>query len=231
MSTQTDSILNEIFNKLKSSLTPIGSGGITSQAAVSSIFSLANSIEKNPVSPEQFRLFLEEVHDYLINLDSAKKSSIFRTIRLCILSPGHVKTLITHDITWVVIISLEQDNESNIMERTQALKIIEKVRKIAPDLFPASFGRSLVAISNSKEDSFRKVCIDSLRELALLNPAVVATVHGFPTLLDAVVDPINQDSAENILFTLVYLFNDPQTRKVVAPCVDLKILVSCCSVL
>lgn len=226
MSVQTDTILNEILGKLKSSLTPINSGGISSQAAVSSIFSLTNTLEKNPVSVENFHVFLEEVHDLLVNLDAAKKSALFRTIRFCIVSPVHVKSFVTNDVSWIVIISLEQDNESNIMERTQALKLMERVRKIAPELFPTSFGRSLVAIANSKEDSFRKVCIDSLRELALLNPSLVATVHGFPSLLDAVVDPINQESAEHILYTLVYLLNDPLTRKILAPCVDLKVLLS-----
>lgn len=226
MATQTDSILIEILAKLKSSLCTPSGGGISSQAAVSSIFSLANSIEKNPVSLENFYLFLEEIHDILVNVDSGKKSAIFRTIRLCITSAVHVKTFISNDVTWIVIISLEQDNESNIMERTQALKIMEKVRKIAPEYFPVAFGRSLVAIGNSKEDSFRKVCIDFIRELALTNPGLVATVHGFATLLDAVIDPINHDSAESILFSLVYLLNEPQTRKILSPCIDLKQLVS-----
>lgn len=198
--------LTEILVKLRHSLAN------TSTNAVSSIFSLTLSLERNPPSVEDMKSFLIDVHDILVNLDSARKSSIFRVIRYCLSSSAHVKVLLSNEIVWFVIISLEQDNESNTMERVQALKLIEKVRKVASELFPVGFGRSLVAVANSKEDSFRKVCIDAIRELALSNPSLVAIVHGFPTLLDAVLDPINQDSAESIIYTILYLLNDPQTR-------------------
>lgn len=198
--------LAEILVKLRHSLTN------ASTNAVSSIFSLTLSLERNPPSVEDLQSFLVEVHDMLVNLDSARKSSIFRVIRYSLSSPSHVKALLRNEIVWFVTISLEQDNESNTMERVQALKLIEKVRKVASDLFPVGFGRSLVAVANAKDDSLRKVCIDSIRELALSNPNLVAIVHGFPTLLDAVLDPINQDSAESTIYTILYLLNDPQTR-------------------
>ena len=51
------------------------------------------------------------------------------------------------------------------MERTQAFKLMGKVLVIAPQIFPTSFARSLVAVANfnkedvSKEDPFRKVSL------------------------------------------------------------------------
>jgi rapamycin-insensitive companion of mTOR len=113
----------------------------------------------------------------------------------------------------------------------QALKIIEKVQEISAETFPVAFARSLVAVANYKEDAFRKICIEALRDLALKNPELVAAVEGFAPMMDAVMEPITQSMADSILLTIIYLLNDPATRAVVAHGVDLRTLVSLCSVL
>ena len=80
------------------------------------------------------------------------------------------------------------------------------------DAFPVAFARSLVAISNHKDDNLRRICIETLRELSVENPRVVATVNGLTTLLDVVLEPSSQDMAEPILISLLYLLNDPRSR-------------------
>jgi rapamycin-insensitive companion of mTOR len=82
------------------------------------------------------------------------------------------------------------------------------------DIFPVAFARSLVAISNHKDDNLRRVCIETLRELSVENPRVVAMVNGLTTLLDVVLEPASQDMAEPILMSLLYLLNDPKSRYV-----------------
>ncbi len=111
----------------------------------------------------------------------------------------------------MVVESLEKEAEYTV-ERVQALKLMDKVRKVDPDHYPVAFGRSLIAIANSKDDSFRKICIESLQELAVVNPSLVASLHGFSTLMDVVMDPITQDLADNITITILFLLNDPVTR-------------------
>ncbi len=98
------------------------------------------------------------------------------------------------------------------MERMQAFKLMEKVRIIAPHIYPLAFGRSLVAVTNFKEDNFRKLCLEALRELSLANPKVVAAVNGYSSLLEGVLEPITQEMADSILLTVLYLLNDPQIR-------------------
>lgn len=194
-------ILNEIVGKLKDGL----------PGACQSVFSLSTSLERQVVSTDDFQRFLQDTHDLLITLDSAKRSSLFRVIRYCIQSAAYVKVLVSEDVHWLIVAALERESDYS-MERIQALKIIDRIRKIAPDAFPVAFARSLVAISNSKEDNFRKVCLESLRELAVANPCLVAVVQGFTTLIDAVVDPVAQDVADNILRSILFLLNDPSTR-------------------
>jgi len=112
------------------------------------------------------------------------------------------------------------------MERMQALKLIEKTRSIAPRIFPIAFARSLVAIANHKEDVFRKISIEALRSLSMVNPALVASVDGFIPLLDAIIEPINPSMADSILLTILYLLNDPYTRHLVSGSIDLRVLIS-----
>ena len=112
------------------------------------------------------------------------------------------------------------------MERMQALKLIEKTRLIAPRTFPIAFARSLVAIANHKEDTFRKISIEALRSLSMVNPALVASVDGFIPLLDAIIEPINPPMADSILLTILYLLNDPHTRNLVSGSIDLRVLIS-----
>lgn len=194
-------ILNEIVSKLKDGL----------PGACQSVFSLSTSLERQVVTTEDFQRFLQDIHDLLITLDSAKRSSLFRVIRYCLQSAAYVKVLVQEDIHWLIVAALERESDYS-MERIQALKIIDRIRLKAPEVFPIAFARSLVAISNSKEDNFRKVCLESLRELSIANPTLVAVVQGFTTMMDAVVDPVSQDVADNILRTILFLLNDPSTR-------------------
>jgi hypothetical protein len=54
--------------------------------------------------------------------------------------------------------------------------------------------------------SIYRVCIETLRELSVENPRVVATVNGISTLLDAVLDPSSQVSLIYICIFIYSLF-------------------------
>ena len=59
---------------------------------------------------------------------------------------------------------------------------------------PRIIAHSIIAIADDKDDQFRRSCLDTLRELAVLNIEVVAQCNGVKTLLDAVLDPSNRVS-------------------------------------
>ncbi len=174
-----------------------------------------NSLEKQLVAVDDFQLFLNAAHDLLILFDSAKRSSLLRAIRYSISSVQHVQCLKDEEIHYIVVNSFERESD-NTMERIQALKMMDRVRRICnlKDGYPISFARSLVSIANSKEDNFRKIALESLRELSLSHTSLVAAVQGFSTLMDAVVEPVSQDIADAITHTILFLLNDPLTRYV-----------------
>ena len=149
-----------------------------------------------------------------------------RVVRLAIQNEDHCQVVIDEELHWVVINSLERDTDQAILERMQALKLIKRIMAIAPTKFPISFTRSLVAISHYKDDNIRRVCLESLRELAVINPEIVANVNGFTCLLEAVLDPSIHDMCEPIVMSLLYLMGNQSTRIHVRPYLDLRILLA-----
>jgi rapamycin-insensitive companion of mTOR len=178
-----------------------------------SIFNLSTTLEKQLVDVEDFKLFLQAVHDYLVTANSPGRSTIFRVIRYCLTTLAHVQAVVDEQVHYIVVMSMEKESDYS-MERIQALKIIDRSRRVCghTNVYPAIFARSLVSIANSKEDNFRKIAVESLRELTLSNPTLVASVQGFPSLMDAIIDPVTQDIADSVMHTVLFLMNDPATR-------------------
>lgn len=151
---------------------------------------------------------------------------MLRVIRLSIQNDEHCQAIQEEELHWVIILSLERDTDQMVLERMQALKLMKRIMTISPAKFPICFARSLVAISNFKDDSIRRVCLETLRELCVINPEIVALVNGFTCLLEAVLDPSLQDMVEPIVMSLLYLMGNQHTRKYVRPYLDLRILLS-----
>lgn len=85
---------------------------------------------------------------------------------------------------------------------------------LSPSKFPESFARSLVAMATCKDESFRKLSLEMLRELCVLNPDMTSRVNGFRVLLDAVIDPdIDDILSETILMSLLYLLTSSNSRQ------------------
>jgi hypothetical protein len=110
-----------------------------------------------------------------------------------------------------VIVSLEKDSELS-WERMQALKLIKKFLDISPDTLPIGFARSLVAIASEKGDNFRRVSLETLRQIGSCNAQVACDSGAFRVLFDAVLDPSTSHLAECILMTVLHLLNSPNTR-------------------
>jgi rapamycin-insensitive companion of mTOR len=104
----------------------------------------------------------------------------------------------------------------------QALKIMKKILDLAPRLFPIGFARSLVA-------NFRRVALETLRELGIKNAEIAYEADAFRVLFDAVIDPSTSELSETILLSMLHLLNSAETRKFVRPQLDLQCLV--CSLL
>lgn len=171
----------------------------------------ANSLISKPAPLDEFVQFLRQVYNTLILGDAAVRVVLLRVIRLALHDASHCNALIKEEIHWIIISSLERDHDY-VQERMQALKVMKKFISISPGEFPQSFMRSLVAVANHKDDNIRRVCLETLRQLTVINPAIVLQASGLSCLLDAVIEPSTHDMAESILMSVLYLLNDSSSR-------------------
>ncbi|EPY80940.1 hypothetical protein CB1_000775024 [Camelus ferus] len=119
-------------------------------------------------------------------------------------------------------IDIQQSNE---VERTQALRLVRKMITVNASLFPSSVANSLIAVGNDglqERDRMVRACIAIICELALQNPEVVALRGGLNTILKNVIDCQLSRINEALITTILHLLNHPKTRQYVRADVELE---------
>jgi rapamycin-insensitive companion of mTOR len=175
------------------------------------LYGFSSTVSSAECSLEEFQRLLHQVHDVLISCDSILRSIIIRLVRMLLKDSGFCASVVEEEFHWLLVMSLERDHEF-VQERMQALKCMRRFIELAPATFPIAFARSLVAVANNKDDNIRRVCLETLRELVIVNAEVVVRVNGLSSLLDAVIEPNTQDMSESILLSVLFLLNDPKNR-------------------
>lgn len=94
----------------------------------------------------------------------------------------------------------------------QALKTIRRCTDISPDTLQLAFVRSVVAVASDRDDKFRRICIDTLREICFRNPAISSFCGGFRVLFDALLQPDCFEMIDSIIATMLFLYDSPETR-------------------
>jgi Rapamycin-insensitive companion of mTOR, N-term len=74
------------------------------------------------------------------------------------------------------------------------LRLATRNAQVSPERVPRCVVRSVSAVAGHAEDNFRRVCLETLRELAVACPRAVAAVGGLRCLFAAVLDPTTQVS-------------------------------------
>ncbi|KAM6975890.1 rapamycin-insensitive companion of mTOR-like [Tautogolabrus adspersus] len=119
-------------------------------------------------------------------------------------------------------IDIQQSNE---VERTQAVRLARKMISVNAQLFPSSLTNALIAVGNDglhERDRMVRVCIAILCELSLKNPVVVAQQGGLSTILRSVTACQLIRINEALITTVLHLLNHPHTRRYVRADVELE---------
>ncbi|KAI9907033.1 hypothetical protein PsorP6_003890 [Peronosclerospora sorghi] len=157
--------------------------------------------------------------------DTSTRAGALRALRYAISSSSSIKYFVDLNLPVFVVRSLERE-QKHLTERVQALKVVRRVMEIDATQIPTGLVASLTAIAGHKDDNMRRVCLETMRELALLNVEVVAQANGTKILVDAILEPSFQDLADSLLMTLLLILNEPSTRKFVDPFVDSQVLLA-----
>ncbi|KAM6230807.1 rapamycin-insensitive companion of mTOR isoform 2-T2 [Porphyrio hochstetteri] len=160
----------------------------------------------------------------LLNEAKEVRAAGLRALRYLIRDSSVLQKVLKLKVDYLIArcIDIQQSNE---VERTQALRLVRKMITVNASLFPSSITNSLIAVGNDglqERDRMVRACIAIICELALQNPEVVALRGGLSTILKNVIDCQLSRINEALITTVLHLINHPKTRQYVRADVELE---------
>ncbi|XP_068106549.1 rapamycin-insensitive companion of mTOR isoform X2 [Hyperolius riggenbachi] len=160
----------------------------------------------------------------LLNEAKEVRAAGLRALRYLIRDSSILQKVLTLKVDYLIArcIDIQQSNE---VERTQALRLVRKMITVNASLFPSSITNSLIAVGNDglqERDRMVRACIAIICELALQNPEIVALRGGLSTILKNVIDCQLSRINEALITTVLHLLNHPKTRQYVRADVELE---------
>ncbi|XP_040194560.1 LOW QUALITY PROTEIN: rapamycin-insensitive companion of mTOR [Rana temporaria] len=160
----------------------------------------------------------------LLNEAKEVRAAGLRALRYLIRDSSILQKVLTLKVDYLIArcVDIQQSNE---VERTQALRLVRKMITVNASLFPSSLTNSLIAVGNDglqERDRMVRACIAIICELALQNPEVVALRGGLSTILKNVIDCQLSRINEALITTVLHLLNHPKTRQYVRADVELE---------
>jgi len=113
-----------------------------------------------------------------------------------------------------------------VFERMAALKLLRMIMAKAPARLHVSTVRSLVAVAQNPKDNIRRVCIETLREMCMCNAQILIQSGGVNALQEAIYDPAFTDMIVPITNSILFILNNPSTRKYLRPYLDLRSFIA-----
>eukprot|EP00466_Bigelowiella_natans_P000276 jgi/Bigna1/66212/fgenesh1_pg.1_\ len=195
-----------------------------------------------------FRAALETLRVLCWDREKVIRTQCLRALRYLITDQISVETMLAMNLDLFVVRTLERPNQKDILhqqfylycspfkpsiflagykvERVQALKIVIRLIEISPKDIPRSMVQSMVLIMSRPKDDLRRVCLDRVRELAFLNPKIVASSNGIHAMVEAILDKTCADMAGQLTMTLLYLFDQEHTRRHIRPAIHIQHMLS-----
>ena len=136
----------------------------------------------------------------------------YRVTRHAIADRKSLQTIRNLNTDILVVLSLTKESKASI-EREQALKFVRAfldVKYGVQELSPAIL-RTIVAVAEQIEDRLRNMCLLTLSELLLRDPAIVVKAGGVAPLVDALVEG-SYHGPESLAVNLLHLLDRPKQR-------------------
>lgn len=137
----------------------------------------------------------------------------YRVMRYSITDRKSLTIIRSLHTDYLVVLSLVKESKASV-EREQALKFVRAfldvvggVREIAKSVV-----RVIVAIAEHHEDRMRNICILTMAEILVHDPALVVSAAGVGCLLEALTDE-NYYSSESLTNAFIHLLDFPTLRR------------------
>ncbi|KAI8634900.1 Rapamycin-insensitive companion of mTOR, N-term-domain-containing protein [Xylariaceae sp. FL1651] len=148
----------------------------------------------------------------------------YRMLRYAISDLASLKKIRALNTDYMVVVSLAKDRKADV-EREQALKFVrafldvkDGVREISRALV-----RTIAAVAEHVEDRLRSICIETLAEILLRDPALLIASSGLSPISEALAEGTYK-SPESLSSAFLFLLDAPQTRKFLRAGYDLEVM-------
>ncbi|KAL7626704.1 hypothetical protein AAE478_003478 [Parahypoxylon ruwenzoriense] len=151
-------------------------------------------------------------------------ASGYRMLRYAISDIASLKKIRSLNTDFMVVVSLAKDRKADV-EREQALKFVRAFMDVKDGVREISRAvvRTIAAVAEQAEDRLRPICIETLAEILLRDPALLVASGGLAPLSEALAEGTYK-SPESLSAAFLYLLDAPQTRRYLRAGYELEVL-------
>ncbi|KAK8092075.1 HR1 repeat- rho-binding protein [Apiospora hydei] len=148
----------------------------------------------------------------------------YRMIRYAISDVSSLKKIRSLNTDYMVVVSLAKDRKADV-EREQALKFVRAFLDVKDGIREISRAvvRTIASVAEHPDDRLRPICIETLAEILLRDPALLVACGGISPLSEALSEGTYK-SPESLASALLYLLDAPQTRKYLRAGYELEVM-------
>ncbi|OLN82718.1 Protein ste16 [Colletotrichum chlorophyti] len=148
----------------------------------------------------------------------------YRMIRYAISDVSSLKKIRSLNTDIIVVTSLIKDRKADL-EREQALKFTRAFLDVKDGVKELSRAvvRTIAAVAEQAEDRLRAICLETLAEIMLRDPALVLASGGLSPLSEALIEG-SYKSPETLTASYMHILDSPQKRIYLRSGYDLEVL-------
>ncbi|TQN75124.1 Target of rapamycin complex 2 subunit ste20, partial [Colletotrichum shisoi] len=148
----------------------------------------------------------------------------YRMIRYAISDVGSLKKIRSLNTDIIVVTSLIKDRKADL-EREQALKFVRAFLDVKDGVKELSRAvvRTVAAVAEQAEDRLRSICLETLAEIMLRDPALAVASGGLAPLSEALIEGTYK-SPESLTTSYMHVLDSPQKRVYLRSGYDLEVL-------
>lgn len=201
--------------------------GDNTDEKVHKILSVLSVVKSIPDKSQLFISFelLKSCRVMLVDTDKTLRIQACRAMRYLTCNQLVLQQMVDLNIPVFMMLCLEREDDKYYWERLSALKWIRHLIDHFPLSIPKVVVMSLIGIATNGKHEYRRICLDSLREVCILNLQIVSTCNGFKTLIELILHPTLTDVSHSLLLTVLYILDHPNTRKYLRPSLDVQRLL------
>ncbi|RYP62271.1 hypothetical protein DL771_009801 [Monosporascus sp. 5C6A] len=189
--------------------------GMTPEYYVGRSNSLVNLFKRYPTLKYDlvWSIFGDRMQVMLLSGSREVVAAGYRMLRYAISDIASLKKIRSLNTDYSVVVSLAKDRKADV-EREQALKFVRAFLDVKGGVREVSRAlvRTIAAIAEQAEDRLRPICIETLAEILVRDPALIAATGGIAPVSDALTEGTYK-SPESLSSAFLFLLDTPHRRR------------------